>query len=43
MHWFFTHETSQIGFATIRLVHGLTATNIDKRLRELCIDVLDSY
>jgi hypothetical protein len=43
MRWFFACETSQIGFATIHLAHGLAATNIDKRLPELCIDVLDSY
>jgi hypothetical protein len=43
MHWFFACETSQIGFATIRLAHGLATTNTDKRLLELCIDVLDSY
>jgi hypothetical protein len=43
MRWFFAHETSHIGFATIRLAHGLATTNTDKRLLELCIDVLDSY
>jgi hypothetical protein len=43
MGWFFARETNQIGFVTIRLAHGLAATNTDKRLPELCIDVLDSY
>jgi hypothetical protein len=43
MHWFFVRETSQIGFVTIRLAHGLAAMNKDKRLSELCINVLDSY
>jgi phosphosulfolactate synthase (CoM biosynthesis protein A) len=43
MRWFFARETSQIGFAMIRLAHGLAAMNTDKRLSKLCIDVLDSY
>jgi hypothetical protein len=43
MRCFFVRETNQIGFAMIRFAHGLVATNKDKRMPELCIDVLDSY
>jgi hypothetical protein len=41
--WFVAHETSQIDFVMIRLAHGLATMNMNKRLPELCIDVLDSY
>jgi hypothetical protein len=43
MRWFFIRETRQISFVTIRLAHGLAVMNTDKRLLELCIDVLVSY